>query len=88
MKENIKKVLQFVANVLINSNSKAEIIGDDSMVRWESNNLPYEELQDILMIVGETEFMLSDFNFYCKAHKGDSIAYQLTLHIKELEPKP
>jgi hypothetical protein len=88
MNENILQVLKFLASVLEKSNSNPRgDISSDCMIVWDSPNLPYEELQDILMLVGETDYMMVDFNFYVKAHKGDSVGYQLTLHIKELREK-
>jgi hypothetical protein len=58
------------------------------IIKWDSSRLPYEELQDALYLISESQYIVSDFNFYCKAHKGDSVGWQLTLHIKHLEPTP
>ena len=61
------------------------------IITWATEMLPYEALQgalDLVMTDGRKGTMVKDFNFYCKTMGGDSLAWQVTLHIKELELKP
>lgn len=61
------------------------------IITWQTDQLPYDAMQlalNLAMVGAKQKYMIKDFNFYCKALGGDSIGWEVSLHIKELEPKP
>lgn len=85
--EAIRKIIDYLFKVLERSRC-FPVIPKKNQITWVSPNLPYEELQDTLILMGETEYLPVDFDFKVQAMRGDSISYKLTLTIKEVEPKP
>lgn len=73
---------------LLSQKLNPKIMGETGIITWESCKLPYEDLEFIITLVGQTDYELIDFNFSCRAFGGDSCYYELTFHIKQLQQKP
>lgn len=60
------------------------------ILTWQTEDRPYDALHYILNVIAmfNKKVMVKEFNFYCTALGGDSVGWQITFHLKELEPKP
>jgi hypothetical protein len=79
----IERVLNYLRNCTPGSTKTSQHI-----LVWNTSQLPYQALETALDLISRIDTIVRDFDFYCRAHGGDAVGWQVTLHIKELDPKP
>lgn len=84
MKKDIEGIISHLLMKLKDQNIKQYGV---SLI-WEGLFNPGDELNELLDVIGETEYELVDYSFRVRPMGGDSVAYKYTLTIYDSQPKP
>lgn len=89
-KDNITKILERMGAHLVEVDEVTPKFPSPHIMIWETEDMPYDALHYVINLFGmfNRSLVIKEFNFYCTALGGDSVGWQVTFHLKQIEPKP
>lgn len=89
-KDQITTILERIAAHLTEVDEIIPKFTSPHILQWQTEDMPYDTLHYIINVFGmfNRALMIKEFDFYCKVLGGDSIGWEITFHLKQIEPKP